>query len=337
MPKNPFSAVLRRVAAAGFKPKFVKGDVLPPWWDDEIAAHPTGLEEGVGLLSVRLGLVPASLRDGVRAEFAADAEPKFKTRQGVEPSDLEPLRHVATYALRLACAAAPPARPFPSSDPAALRRHLLAGGEPCVTLDGLLRLCWSAGVPVLHVGGPVGGKKMDGLAARFGDRYGIALCANHRPPARLLFILAHELGHVLLGHLPDDGVLIDGDGTVAATDTDAEEAEANAFAWTLLTGRADYSFYTHPRWRAADVVKVATLCGERDAVSPGVLAANHGHKYPGVWGAANRALKDLEPDGDGPQAVRDVAAASLDWTALPDEAADYLGRLLGLDETAEAV
>ena len=335
MPKNPFLPVLRRAKAAGFAQAFVKQAVLPPWWDNAIAAHPTGLEEGVGILAVRLGLVPASLREGEAAEFAVDAEPKFKTRAGVEHGDLEPLRHVATYALRLACAATSPGAPLPT-DPQALRRQILSDGELCVSLDALLRTCWSAGIPVLHIGQRVGGKKMDGMAARFGARSGIALCANHTRPARLLFILAHELGHVLLGHLPEDSVLIDGEHVVATSGTDTEEAEADAFAWTLLTGRSDYSFYTHPRWKAPAIVEAATQCGKRDGVSPGVLAANHAYRFPTLWGVVNRALCSLEPDADAIDAVRAAAARSLDLDALPEEAADYLGRLAGLPTTAEA-
>lgn len=333
--KNPFSPVLRRVTAAGFKRAFVERDVLPPWWEDEIAAHPTGLEEGVGILAVRLGLVPASLREGTAAAFAADAEPKFKTRADVETSHLEPLRHVATYALRLACAATPPGEPL-AADLAVLRRQILSGGEPCVSLGALLRTCWEGGIPVLHLGQSVGGKKMDGMAARFGDRAGIALCANHKSPARLLFILAHELGHVLLGHLPEDSVLIDGADVVSTQDADTEEAEADAFAWTLLAGRADYGFYTHPKWNAPTIAQAAEGCGQRDGISPGVLAANHGYRYPERWGAAGKAIKILEPDADALEAVRAAAADGLDLSALPEESADYLARLAGLPTPAEA-
>ena len=39
--------------------------------------------------------------------------------------------------------------------------------------------------------------------------YGIVLCKNAKHSAWLLFILTHELGHILRRHITRDGVLID--------------------------------------------------------------------------------------------------------------------------------
>ena len=52
-----------------------------------------------------------------------------------------------------------------------------------------------------------------------------------------LFILAHELGHIALGHIEEDGVLID--ESMDHNVQDQEEADANAFAIELLTGDKD--------------------------------------------------------------------------------------------------
>ena len=63
----------------------------------------------------------------------------------------------------------------------------------------------------------------------------IVLCRHTKHAAWLLFILAHELGHLALDHVPNEGVLID-EG-LDKNSTDAEEQQANAFAIELLTGR----------------------------------------------------------------------------------------------------
>ena len=332
MPSSPFPSVIRRLTAAGFKRAFVRGEVLPDWWDDEIARHPTGLEEGIGILAARLGVVPASLRTGERAEFVPSVGMKFKTRAGLTAADAEPLARVATHALRLACAATPRGEWFASVDPLHLRQRILSTGVPYVSLGSLLDVCWASGVPVLHLSNAQGkdqkgGKTMDGVAARFGDRSGIALCRNHAAPSRQLFILAHEIGHLALGHIPENGFLLD---MKAAEDTDDEERQANDFAWALLTGRRDYVFYTSPRWKAAQIAEAARYYGARDGVSPGVLACHHSYSHPQYSGAAFKAVADLEPGADAVGQIRSAAADALDLGQLPDESADYLARLARL-------
>lgn len=325
---SPLTSIVRRLTAAGYDRAFVRS-VLPDWWEDEIAAHPTGLEEAVGRFSAALGVVPASLRAGERAAFAADVEPRFKLRKGVQENDLQPLRMTATQALRLACIATP-AGPLPAADPAALRQHVLAAGHACVTLGALLDLCWDASIPVLHLGQKVGPKKMDGMTARFGDRYGIVLCANLKHPSRLAFVLAHELGHVLLGHLPHDGVLVDTEGV--GSDSDSEEAQANDFAWTLLTGSPDFKAGIFPKAKADQVVRDARSKGEAACVAPGVVASSHGYAYPKLWGAVTAALNLLESELDGVEQVRHAAEQHLDLDRLSDDAADYLARIVGLSQ-----
>ena len=323
---SPLASVVRRLTAAGYDRAFVKS-VLPDWWEDEIAEHPTGLEEAVGRFSTALGVLPASLRTGERATFATDVEPRFKLRKGVQSDDLQPLRMTATQALRLACIATPTG-PFPAADPVALRQHILAAGHTCVTLAALLDVCWGAGIPVLHIGQKVGPKKMDGMTARFGDRYGIVLCANLKHPSRLAFVLAHELGHVLLGHLPHDGVLVDTEGV--GTDSDGEEVQANDFAWTLLTGSPEFKAGIFPRAKAEQITREARSKGDAARVAPGAVAASHGYAYPKLWGAVTAALNVLEPGQDGIDQVRHAAEQHLDVDRMSDDTAEYLARLVGL-------
>ena len=68
----------------------------------------------------------------------------------------------------------------------------------------------------------------------------IVLCRNSRSSAWLLFILAHELAHIALGHIDDDGMLID--ENVKRNIQDTEETEANRFAEEVLSGDAESGF-----------------------------------------------------------------------------------------------
>ena len=336
MPVSPFKRVLKRARGAGFETSFVR-QALPVWWDDEAADHPSGLEEGIGYLASRLGLAPSSLRDGPEATFETTVQPKFKTRSDVSRDALVPTEHVAVRALQLALRAAPQPGPLRHLDARSLRRELLADRHPWVTFDLLLDWCWRNGIAVLHLSTKVGKKKMDGLAARFaglafadGDRYGIALCCNHKAPSWLLFHLAHEVAHVMLGHLPENGVIVD--ESVDSRMEDEQEVEADAYAWTLLSGTPSFEPFSNPGWNGPQLARAAAAQSQQLRIAPGTLALSHGYRH-GMWGAAQSALKLLEGDRDAPQAARNALLRQLDWPALSADDVDYLRTLSGLDET----
>jgi hypothetical protein len=335
MSSAPLKRVLRRAKKAGFESSFVR-QALPPWWDDEAAVHPSGLEEAIGYLAARLGIAPASLRAGDQAEFVAPrVAPRFKTKANVEQSDVLPVERVAVRALRMAVRATP-AHQFPSLSALELRSVLLAGDPAWVTFERLLDWCWDTGIAVLHLSAKVAtGKKMDGLAARYAaakpggtDRYGIVLCGNYKAPSRLLFHLAHEVAHVLLGHLPEDGVIVD--QAVESKLDDEQEREADEFAWTLLSGNPKFEPYSHPRWNGPQLARHVELESQQLRISPGTLALSHGYRWA-MWGAAQKALAQFEGDQDAPLMLRNMLAQRLDWSALSDDDADYLRVLAGLE------
>ena len=69
-------------------------------------------------------------------------------------------------------------------------------------------------------GAPVPSPTPEGITVRHGGRYVVLYNDRTESPRRLSFTLAHELGHILLGHAGEDDVI--------------EEREANAFAAALL-------------------------------------------------------------------------------------------------------
>jgi len=335
-PGKPFADVLRRAREAGYKKAFVENVVLPEWWEHQIAANPAGREEGIGYLALRLGLSPASLREGERATHIPLGEAKYKTREGVTTSDLEPAKAVAAWALRLACGAMPvPLHAVP--DAPTLRAHLLSAGAPWVDFPRLLDACWAQGIPVLPIEDPGGGKKMDGMAARFGGRFGVALCGRYRSPSRQAFILAHELGHVACGHLPADGVLVVDEGiaerALGGADgnvrDEIEEPEANGYARDLLM--PEFTIYLHPGYSAHKLASWAKEKAPALHIAPGVMVNNYGHVHK-KWGVAGAALSDVEGGHNALALMRQALEERLDWDRLSDDEADYLRRLTGLEE-----
>src|SRR5262249_3747340 len=151
----------------------------------------------------------------------------------------------------------------------------------------LIDYCWSLGIPVIHLSSFPNAKRPDGLCASVKGRPVIVLCKKVMRSAWLLFILAHELGHVALGHIEDDGVLID--ESMSDNVKDKEEDDANAFAIELLTGNADERFSSSGRWpNATQLAEVALETGTRLRIDPGHIVLNYAHTMGGpFWPIAN--------------------------------------------------
>ena len=66
---------------------------------------------------------------------------------------------------------------------------------------------------------------MDGFAARIDGRPVIVVCRRDRFCARILFIVARELGHLFLGHLDSNSTLVD--EAMERNTRDDEEESAN--------------------------------------------------------------------------------------------------------------
>jgi len=300
--------------------------ILPEWWDDEVATNPAGLAEGLAYISRHAGFDLGSLRDPLRAIAFRDGGPcKFKKSRDASEDQLRLVRSLATRVAHLASAATvEPCIPPPAAA-AQVRAEILGRGQPWVGLSNLVDYCWSIGIPVVHLASFLKSRQPDGLALKVRGRPVIALCKNEKRSAWLLFILAHELGHIVLGHIPDDGAVLDVD--VHANDRDEEEKAANDFAVELLTGRADTKFWAD-RWpNAVALAKTARELGREHQIDPGHVVLNYAHSMgPGFFAVGNAALKHLEK-GDATGIVRRKLAERLDWSRLPEDSCEFLMRV----------
>ena len=200
-------------------------------------------------------------------------------------------------------------------------------------LQGVLGLCWDLGIPVLPITEfPKGTHKMDGLAVTFEGRSAIILSKQHKYSAAMLFVLAHELGHILLGHCGDNGISLDKGLAWESAPDDAEcERRADEFAVELLTGDPEMR-YVSDLWLSSEQLAQAALDMSGQArVDAVVVALNYAwdKEFPQV---GMGALKIIEPDANAVQTVRAVCAERMRWECLTEEAALYLKRLCGLSE-----
>ncbi|MFO0954369.1 MAG: ImmA/IrrE family metallo-endopeptidase [Isosphaeraceae bacterium] len=325
----------RRLRAVGLTKRYVRRTILPDWWDDQIAENPAGFAEGLIFLSRHLGLDLSTLRDPQSpVAFRNFGVCKFKKSSNATENELALARAMATRAAQLASAAmADPALPLPTSG-SQIRGEILGQGEPWVSLSNLAEYCWSVGIPVIHLSSFPKAKRPDGLAARVQGRPVIVLCKQARYSAWLLFILAHELGHIALGHVTDDGVLLD--ESMDRNVDDLEEDAANQFAIELLTGDPRICYRTSGRWpNALQLASAARETGKERGVDPGHIVLNYAHTMgKDFFPVANAALAELEPKKDAMKIVRQQMAAHLDWSSLPEDSSEFLMRVSQAERTA---
>jgi hypothetical protein len=289
---NPMSALYCRLSAVGLSRAYIRKIALPSWWDDEAALAPSGYAHGLMLLSRHLGVELASLQDPTAAvRLRAFGACKFKKANDVSEDDLALSRVLATRAAQLAAAATPtPPAPLPASA-AEIRQQILASGARWVGLRQLVDWCWEQGVPVLHFDHfPRNARWPHGFAALVDGRPVVVLCKRAKYSAWLLFILAHELGHIANRHIASNGALID--DLIDEASADIEEQQANALAVELLTGSPTKTFVAAGRWpNATDLVSVA-----------------------------------VEPKANAVAVVRQRMVEQLDWSGLPEDSSESLVR-----------
>jgi hypothetical protein len=317
------------LGSVGFPRAYLRATALPSWWDDEIAVNPSGYAQALLILSRHLGLDLESLQtedEPVRLRDFGGC--KFKKRANSCDEEFALARVVATRAAQLAASAiSTPIREIPP-DAAQIRNEILGSDVAWVGLTELLDYCWRIGVPVLHLDHfPKNAKRPDGFAARILGRPVIVLCRNTQSSAWLLFILAHELGHLALDHVPDNGSLMD--QRIVDSASDPEERDANAFATELLTGDVDRRFITTGRWpNAQNLARGALEIGKRQQIDPGHIVLNYAHSMgKAFFPVAKASSKLLEPRGDAVFQVRTKMAENLDWNLLPEDSSEFLMRV----------
>ncbi|MEZ6099096.1 MAG: ImmA/IrrE family metallo-endopeptidase [Pirellulaceae bacterium] len=328
--QNPMKTLYQRLRAVGFDTPYVQNMALPSWWEDSVAEAESGYQEGLLLLSRHLGLSLKSLQDSAAPLELRDFGPcNFKKTQGVTEDELAIARSICTRAAQIAAASIPtPWNGRIPADGSEIREAILSAGARWVSLSSLVDWCWNNGIPLLHVTSfPRSSRKMDGMAALVDGRPVIVLCKNVKQEAWLLFILAHELGHIVRGHVSQNGVLVD--EHIAKDSTDDQETEANATAIEILTGDSDCRFSSPGRWpNAKDLADAAKEHGRIHQIEPGHIVLNYSnYKGPSFHALGNAALKLIYPHPDATKLVHDKMAANLDWSGIPEDSSEFLMRV----------
>lgn len=325
---NPMTTLRKRLIQAGIDNKYLNNVVLPEWWNDKIANEPAGYAEALIYISRHLGLESDSLRDeAAEVRFRKSCRPKYKKSAKLTEKDCLPVTSVAFRAATGAVLGVMGKLiPFEES-PQQIRSSILKSST-IVNLGTLLDYCWNLGIPVLHIGDfPKEAKKVDGLCVKVNDRPVIVVCKKSKFPAWLVFVIAHELGHIFYRHLANAECHID-ESIAGFKDVDGDEQLANTFASEVLTGRASPDFSTQYRMSGVKLAAEAIRYGKKVGIDPGVIALNHGWRM-GAFGVANAALNHIEPDSESMSLIHRKMIENLDADEMPSETYEWLLRVTG--------
>jgi hypothetical protein len=265
---------------------------------------------------------------GERVEFVWNDEAKFKHLSAGDAVQKAALTSFGMSVGRLLLRAtpAPDVQPVPAD---ILRAAILAGNQH-VDLRSLLATCWALHIPVIHLRVfPLEAKSMQAMVVRSGGRFAILLGRDASYPAPVAFTLAHELGHIMLGHLDEAPALIDLKDSAIARDGDDQENAADEFALTLLTGSPNPDIQTNlDRFNAPTLAKAVLDAAPKYRIEPGTLAlclAYRRHAWPVAMSALSFIYTQPKPAW---REVNGVADGELGWDELNDEATNYLRNIM---------
>ena len=284
--------------AAGLDEGYVRAWLLPDWWEDAIAESGSGLATLESYIARMTGVSIEQLRSDSPLTIAPTASICFKKRSDCEAHEVAPAAAIAERVATALAQAVEIPNAFAETVTAENARRQILAKWPVPNLDALIDFAWDRGIIVAHMAElPKVSKKFDGLTMFVNDRPVVVLGSGRDSPAWLAFDLAHELGHILCGHVTPDSAMseagLESDEDITAPSNDPEETEANHFALELLTGDPKPNFKPVFGLTGAKLAAIAQQARTERKVDPGVLALVYGRSADRI-GAAQNALNHLD-------------------------------------------
>ena len=301
----------------------------PEWWSDDAEKSPSARAELCFAVARKLGLAPKPLYDE-KVEFVWRDRARFKNGLPQSEPERDALSSFGVSVARLLLTMVEANAPTRVTAER-LRKAILAH-TPIVSFVDLISTCWALGIPVVHLRVfPLPTKSMSAMVVRCDGRFAILLGRDSFFPAPVSFTLAHEVGHIMLGHLADEGTSIVDleEPGVSNADEDDEERSADAFALKLLTGREHLEIKVEgARVTSRALAAAVIVAGPPAGIEPGTLALCYAYQEK-AWAVGMGSLKYIYPEARAVwQDVNNIAARHFDWSRISDDNADFIRALL---------
>ncbi len=325
--------IYRALQNYGIDRKFIQDIILPTWWEDDIANSKTGYFQTASLISKNLGINVSELINPTNSvALIRPAKIKFKFPRNVtfNTTDIWPNSLAVKISETIDQIYSIPLLNL--SNNALEIRNSIKGQYGKIDLNNMLEYLWSSGIPVLHV--PVFPKevyKMDGMAVNLNGRPLIILSKDRQYDAWLMFILAHELGHIVNGHLSNkDQIIYD---VNLETEEDDEEHLADDFATELLNGTKSPSYFSSNKIFSSpyEFVNYIRPLSKKLSIDPGIIVLNYAYKTKN-YALAEQAHKILTPKADAVKVIQLKMKTKLNLEKLSEENYDYFVKLTSLAE-----
>ena len=269
--------------------------------------------------------------DSETPKFIWDDSAKFKNFRSDSKDTQSAISAFGTALGRMLIKGCPDFIPFANISAADLRSSILAS-RSFVDITSLLGFLWGVGIPVIHLRvHPLAAKNMCAMTVRAGDRYAILLARDANYPAATTFHLAHEIAHIALGHLTENGSLIDmDDPTERVEEEDQEEVSADCYALEILTGYSNLIVENIGEGNGAQQLAAEVRRqGKASSIEPGTLALCYGYTTKN-WATANKAMKFIyEKPSPVWSPINKIALSQINWENMSDESMSYIRAVMG--------
>lgn len=232
-----YTEVYRKLRGAGLSASLMKRVILPVWWEKEDEKSEAACQSAYLEIAAKLGVTYSELIDVTRPlDFNASVNKvAFKTGHR-DTSELSASAHLGlrlAHVIATAYSQSECYTPFNRMSVDECRSAILRGVS-WVSFSPLLDFCWRSGIPVVYWKGEAG-QKFDGISTSI-DGIPVIVLGSAKNTAWSAFHLAHELGHIMLGHTDDSQLNVDPLIENAPEEKNEREKDASTFARMLLQG-----------------------------------------------------------------------------------------------------
>ena len=326
-------SVYAKLSEMGLGKKTQIKKYLPSWWDESNTRTESGFQESLWLIAntfnIDFGSLVNSLSDSEEKPKFRLPTHQFKHSKNLGEQKLQPSVSISILTAKLTLSVFDkPLSDLSNLSAKSIRQNILDNGCQWIDFENLANYCWNIGIPVVFIPNPPS-PKMDGLAFEMNNRPVIILTKKVKHGA-LVFDLAHELGHIILGHVKDNGMMFD--KKIRKDNCDKLEEEATEFALELLTGKSDTKFKATQFYTPSKFADVVIAKAKKFKVDPFHIILNYGYNNSS-HGLANQVVcKIVEKLGvatDDQDLAIKLYLNNIDIEQIEDE--DIMYRILGID------